>query len=58
VRLVWCVDPEARTVEVYTTPEQSVLLREEDTLDGGMVLPGFALSLRELFAELDRQGID
>ena len=58
VRLVWFVDPEARTVEVYTALEQSILLREEDTLDGGAVLPGFVLSLRELFAELDRQGID
>jgi Uma2 family endonuclease len=56
VRLVWCVDPEARTVEVYTAPERSILLREEDTLDGGTVLPGFTLSLRELFAELDPRG--
>jgi Uma2 family endonuclease len=51
VRLVWYVDPEARTVRVYTAPDQSALLREEDTLDGGAVPPGFALPLRELFAE-------
>jgi Uma2 family endonuclease len=56
VRLVWQVDPEARTVEVYTTPEQCTLLHEEDTLHGGAVLPGLALPLREVFAELDRQG--
>jgi len=56
VRLVWLVDPEARTVEVYTDPHQSTVRHEADTLEGGAVLPGFALPLRELFAELDRQG--
>ena len=55
VRLVWQVAPLARTVEVYTAPEQVMLLREEDTLEGGEVLPGFALPLRECFAELDQQ---
>ena len=40
VRLVWQVAPLARTVEVYTAPEQVMLLREEDTLEGGEVLPG------------------
>ena len=56
VRLVWQVEPEARTAEVYTTPDQCTLLHEEDTLHGGAVLPGFVLPLREVFAELDRQG--
>jgi Uma2 family endonuclease len=56
VRLVWLVEPETRSVAVYTTPEHSTVLREEDTLEGGAVLPGFALSVRELFAELDREG--
>jgi Uma2 family endonuclease len=55
VRLVWQVAPLARTVEVYTAPEQVMLLREEDTLEGGEVLPGFALPLREFVAELDQQ---
>jgi Uma2 family endonuclease len=56
VRLVWLVDPAARTVEVYTDPHQSTVWHEADTLEGDAVLPGFALPLRELFAELDRQG--
>src|SRR5262249_15518093 len=55
VRLVWEVDPGARTVMVYTGPSQGTLLPEGQTLDGGAVLPGFTLPLRELFAELDRQ---
>jgi Uma2 family endonuclease len=52
-RLVWYVDPPPRTIEVYTglvTPPR--LLTEADVLDGGEVLPGFDLSIRELFAEL------
>lgn len=56
VRLVWEVDPRERTVSVYVAAEGPVVLSESDTLDGGTVLPGFALPLRELFAELDRQG--
>jgi Uma2 family endonuclease len=56
VRLVWLVDPETRTVEVYTASEPSIVLHAEHTLTGGEVLPGFTLPLRELFAELDRQG--
>ncbi len=53
-RLVWYVDPRKRTVRVYTGPENVVALTEDQTLDGGDVLPGFALALRDLFAELDR----
>jgi Uma2 family endonuclease len=56
VRLVWEVDPAERTVTVYTGPEQSTVLSHEQTLDGGDVLPGFTLPLKDLFAELDRQG--
>ena len=56
VRLVWEIDPVARTVHVYTAPDQRTTLNEGDTLVGDPVLPGFQLPLRELFAELDRQG--
>jgi Uma2 family endonuclease len=56
VRLVWQVDPRARTVSVYLTPENSTTLDAAQTLDGGNVLPGFALPLTDLFGELDRQG--
>jgi len=53
VLLVWYVDPRARTVDVYTALDRSARLTEDQTLDGGAVLPGFTLPLRELFAELD-----
>jgi len=35
VRLVWYLDPKTRTLQAYTSPEESVLIREEDSLDGG-----------------------
>jgi len=51
VRLVWEVDLKKRTVEVFNAPDQSVVLTEEDTLDGGDVLPGLKLPVRQVFAE-------
>jgi Uma2 family endonuclease len=56
VEVVWYVDPIKKTVRVYTGPDESRLLRETQTLDGGTVLPGFALPLRELFADPDAEG--
>jgi Uma2 family endonuclease len=53
-RLVWYVDPKRRTVRVYTARDQSVLLREDQTLDGGDVLPGFSLSIRAWFTSAER----
>lgn len=58
VRLVWEVDPRTRTVDVYESPEHPTRLDASQSLDGGDVLPGFALPLGELFGELDRQGDD
>lgn len=56
VHVVWQVDPNARTVEVFTAPDQSTVLHETQTLTGGPVLPGFTLPLQELFGTLDRRG--
>ncbi len=56
VRLVWEVDPVARTVAIFDTADHSIVLDESQTLEGGVVLPGFALPLADLFGELDRQG--
>jgi Uma2 family endonuclease len=50
VRLVWIVSPKSRTVRQYAAPDQSVLLTIDQSLDGGIVLPGFVLPLSELFA--------
>ena len=56
VRLVWEIDPRARTVRVYTSETAYTDLTAADTLDGGAVLPGFAVPVADLFAELDRHG--
>jgi Uma2 family endonuclease len=56
VELVWEIDPEKRTVMVYTSPTLCTTLAVGDTLDGGKVLSGFSLPVQQLFAELDRHG--
>jgi Uma2 family endonuclease len=56
VRLVWEIDPRARTARVYTSESSFTDLAVNDTLDGGTVLPGFTLPLAQLFTELDRRG--
>ena len=49
VRLVWVAHPGTRTVDVYS-PDGSVLtLTEDDNLDGGDVLPGFACAVKDIF---------
>jgi Uma2 family endonuclease len=54
-RLVWEVDPDKRTVRVYTSPTRSRLLRQDKLLDGGDVLPGFKLSIRTLFTRAGKR---
>ena len=49
VELVWYVDPPTRTVKVFTSPNDSQTYGEDDLLNGGNVLPGFQLSIREWF---------
>lgn len=55
-RLVWEIDPRARTVRVYTSETAFTDHAAADTLTGDPVLPGFSLPLAQLFAELDRRG--
>jgi Uma2 family endonuclease len=49
VRLAWVVDPKKRIVRVYTSADQSVVKQDQDSLDGGDVLPGFSLPLAQIF---------
>lgn len=53
--LVWIVDPDARSVSVFTSVEESVVFDEHALLMCENLLPGFNLSLQELFSQLDRQ---
>jgi Uma2 family endonuclease len=47
--VVWLADPDAQTLEVYTPNKAPFILQVDDPLDGGNVLPGFTLPLREIF---------
>jgi Uma2 family endonuclease len=51
VKLVWYVDPERKEVDVYPkgNPKRKKTLGVRDTLDGGNVLPGFAVPVAKLF---------
>jgi len=46
---VWVVDPRSRTVVVREGVRGPRVLGESDTLDGGVVLPGFELRWARLF---------
>jgi Uma2 family endonuclease len=48
-KLAWVVEPKPQTVRVHTSPGDFVVLGLDDWLDGGKVLPGFRLAVRELF---------
>jgi len=49
-KAVWVFDPKKRTAAIYASLSDVRLLGEDDTLDGGEVLPGFTLDLAKLFA--------
>ena len=51
VKLVWYVDPERKEVDVYPkgNAKRKKTLGENDTLDGGTVLPGFAVQVARIF---------
>jgi Uma2 family endonuclease len=48
VVLVWLIDPRKRTARVVSTVEKSIVVRADQALDGGDVLPGFSLLLSDL----------
>ncbi len=55
-RLVWVIDPKARTATVYddpARPNHAAAVSDTGSLDGGTVLPGFTLSLAELFGDIE-----
>jgi hypothetical protein len=54
VQVVWLAYMTPRQVVVYSSPSSSVMLGGDDLLDGGALLPGFSVSVAQLFAELDQ----
>jgi Uma2 family endonuclease len=55
-RLVWIIDRTTRSAEAYTAPDAVLRLAPDGILDGGDVLPGFQLSLTELFLHAEAEG--
>ena len=56
VQLVWEVNSRKRIIRVYAEATEYTELAAGDILSGQDVLPGFAVPVSELFAELDEPG--
>ncbi len=48
VRMLWVIDPQRATAGVYQG-DRLAALKENDTLSGGDVVPGFSVALADLF---------
>ena len=48
-RMVWVGDPQTTTVTRYRPGAEPEVLNEDDTLDGGDLLPGFSIPVWRLF---------
>jgi len=49
-RQVWVVSAKLRTVTVYRSPIDILVLTEKDLLDGGDLFPDFQIAVKEIFA--------
>jgi Uma2 family endonuclease len=47
--IVWVVYPETQEIEVHVSGKAPLILTINDALDGGDVLPGFILPLKDIF---------
>lgn len=50
VKLIWIVDPQRKTITVYEGNDTGKILRIEDRLTGGNVLPAFEVDIKEIFS--------
>jgi Uma2 family endonuclease len=49
-KMVVVINPRQRSATVYKSPTDITALAEADVLDGGEIVPGFELAVREIFA--------
>jgi Uma2 family endonuclease len=49
--VVWVFKPESKRVEVYTPGQPARVLGMDGILDGGEVLPGFTLAVKDIFSD-------
>ena len=52
-RLAWVIHPDEKYVLVYHAAEPDRFLRSQDMLEGESIVPGFSMSVAELFEEWD-----
>lgn len=53
--LVWEIDPKKEIVDVYTAPDSVKRLTKSDAITGNSVLPGFKISVSDLFARRNKR---
>ena len=49
--VVWVVRPDTKEVDIHSPNQPAKVLGEKDTLDGGKVLEGFSLPVKEIFPQ-------
>jgi Uma2 family endonuclease len=52
VKLVWIIYPKSRTIHVYTAADEVKILKANQLLDGRDVLPGFQITVNDVFKRL------
>jgi Uma2 family endonuclease len=50
--VIWVAYPETREVEIYVPGQPVKILGIDDTIDGGEVLPGFTLAVKDVFPDM------
>ena len=55
-QMVWLIDTDERSLELHVPDAAPQTLRGDDLIDGGAVLPGFRLSVSDLFPDPEDQG--
>lgn len=49
--VVWVFDPDKKRIEIYRNGQPPEVLGIEDTLDGGDILPGFKVAIKDIFTD-------
>lgn len=49
-RLIWVINPTGNVVTVYTPDGKSLVAADGETLDGGDVIPGLGIAVRDIFS--------
>jgi Uma2 family endonuclease len=52
IRLIWVVYPSSKTITVYKPSDNAKIVDINGILDGGDILPGFSLPVRDIFKKL------